>query len=304
MVNFRFGANFSSPDSVDGWVEYCRTTEQMGFDAVLAPDHLGAPAPFAMLAAAATATERLRLGTYVVNNGFWNPAMLAREAATVDRLSGGRLELGLGLGYVRSEFDDAGIPWKPYAERLERLESSIDELDRLFSDGGQPPVPAQRPRPRLMIGGHGERLLRLAARRAGIVAFTGAVQDPEAASGTLKLVGAEEVRRRVEFVRREAGSRAEQLEFGALVQYVAVTDDREAVARALVEEFGDNGLDSADKIMESPFVLVGTVEQIAAEILHNYGQFGFSYIVTHEPYRDALGQVIPVVRDLAAEQSP
>lgn len=302
MVNFRFGVNFSRPDSVDGWVEYCRTTEQMGFDAVLAPDHLGAPAPFAMLAAAATVTERLRLGTYVVNNGFWNPAMLAREAATVDRLSGGRLELGLGLGYVRSEFDDAGIPWEPYAERLERLESSIGELDRLFSDGGQPPAPLQRPRPRLMIGGHGERLLRVAARRADIVAFTGAVQDPEAASGTLKLVEAEEVRHRVEFVRREAGSRAEALEFGALVQYVGVTDDREAAARALVEEFGGNGLDTADKILENPFVLLGTVEQIAAEILHNHERFGFSYFVTHEPYRDALGQVIPVVRDLAATQ--
>ena len=109
MRPFRFGVNAPLASSAP-WADTCRTIEEEGFDLLLCPDHLGAPSPFAYLGAAARETTRLRLGTYVLNNEFWNPALLAREAATVDLLSGGRLELGLGAGHMKSEFDDAGIP--------------------------------------------------------------------------------------------------------------------------------------------------------------------------------------------------
>jgi probable F420-dependent oxidoreductase len=301
MRQFRFGVNFYGPDSVDGWVEHCQVAERLGYDAVHAPDHLGSAAPFAMLAAAAVASERLRLATYVINNGFWNPHLLAREATTVDRLSDGRLELGLGLGYVKREFDDAGIPWESHAERVARLERSIDALDRLFADDGQPPSPVQRPRPPLMLGGHGERLLTLAARRADIVAFGGVRQRPGATRGTLELADLDEIADRVELVRRVAGGRLASLEFGALFQYVAITDDAQQHAAGLVEQFGGTGVGTADEVLRNPFLLVGTVDEIAAELIANRERFGFSYLVTHQPYRDALGQVIPRVRELASE---
>jgi probable F420-dependent oxidoreductase len=303
MRRFRFGVNLPSDDSVGSWIEHCRAAESLGFDAVHAPDHLGAAAPFAMLAAAAIATERLRLGTYVLNNGFWNPHLLAREAATVDRLSGGRLELGLGLGYVKGEFDAAGIPWEPHAERVNRLERSIEVLDELLSGSDHEPLPLQRPRPPLMVGGHGERILTLAARRADIVAFTGAVQRAGARLGALTLVPVDEVSQRVDLVRTHAGDRLADLEFGTLLQHVEVTDDAEKTAAELALRFGASGLDTAAKVLANPFVKVGTAEEIAAEIIADRDRFGFSYLVAHGQFRDVLGEVVPQVRELTGESS-
>src|SRR5690606_24919991 len=200
----RFGVNFREAD-LDDWPRYCRDTERLGYDTLLAPDHLGHPAPFGMLAAAAAATDHIRLGTMVLNNEFWNPALLAREAATVDRISRGRLELGLGLGHMKSEFETAGIPWRGHADRLAALERTLGELDRFLVDGGPGHGPAQRPRPPLLIGGHGEATLRLAARRADIIGFGGLVQRRGAPMGVFHVEGPDDVLRRVDFVREQAG---------------------------------------------------------------------------------------------------
>ncbi|HEX6194627.1 MAG TPA: TIGR03621 family F420-dependent LLM class oxidoreductase [Jiangellaceae bacterium] len=295
MRDFRFGVNYPT-DKIADWIEHCRTAEQQGYDAVHAPDHLGSPAPFAMLAAAAQVTERLRLGTYVLNNGFWNPHLLAREAATVDQLSGGRLELGLGLGYVRDEFDTAGIPWEPHADRVGRLGASINTLNTLFAEGGAEPRPAQQPRPPIMIGGHNERLLRLAAEVADIVAFTGAVARKDGPSGALRLVPPDDVDERVELVRSEAGERLPDIEFGSLIQYVEITDDAERSAADLVERFNDADLDTTEKILANPFIKIGTPAELADEIVRDRDRFGFTYLVTHGPHRDKLAQVISAVR--------
>lgn len=295
MHDFRFGVNYPT-DKIDDWLDHCRTAEKQGYDAVHAPDHLGSPAPFAMLAAAAQATERLRLGTYVLNNGFWNPHLLAREAATVDRLSGGRLELGLGLGYVRDEFDTAGIPWEPHADRVGRLAASIETLNTLFADGGAEPRPAQQPRPPIMIGGHGERLLRLAADVADIVAFTGAVARKDGPSGALRLVPPDELEARVEMVRTEAADRLTNIEFGSLIQFVEITDDAERSAEALVERVGNDSFDTAEKVLANPFIKIGTAAELADEIVRDRDRFGFTYLVTHGQHRDKLAEVISIVR--------
>lgn len=107
---FRFGVNLLSPAPADAWRAKCRRAEELGYDVILVPDHLGMPAPFPSLVAAAAATARPRLGTFVLNSGFWNPTLLAREVAGTDALTGGRLELGLGTGYIRAEHDAAGLP--------------------------------------------------------------------------------------------------------------------------------------------------------------------------------------------------
>ena len=187
MGAFRFSCNFFGVSSGDAFVDKCRRAEEYGYDAVLAPDHLGAPAPFPLLVAAAAATERLRVGTLVLNVPFWNPALLAREVATTDILTGGRLEVGLGAGHMKWEFDEAGIGWKPFSTRADQLATTITELERFFTTDFEPlpegaaPRPVQRrgfggSGPPLLVGGTGDRILRIAAAHADIVSVAGVYQ--------------------------------------------------------------------------------------------------------------------------------
>ena len=192
---------------------------------MFAADHLGYAAPFPVLAAAAAVTERLKVGTLVLNVPFWNPALLAREVITTDILTGGRLELGLGAGHMKWEFDEAGIPWEPFGRRADRLEATIRELGRLFAADGYPqqaatreamglpvPRPVQRrgfdgAGPPLIVGGTGDRILRIAAEHADIVAIAGAYQIKGQPPGTFRLGTAEEAAGRVRYVRDLAGER-------------------------------------------------------------------------------------------------
>src|SRR3954451_1559903 len=133
MREFRFSFNIFGIRSRDAFVGTCRQAERYGYAVVSAADHLGIPAPFPLLVAAADATERLRVGTLVLNTPFWNPALLAREVASTDILTGGRLELGLGAGHMKWEFDAAGIPWTSFGSRARALEKTITELERFLS---------------------------------------------------------------------------------------------------------------------------------------------------------------------------
>jgi probable F420-dependent oxidoreductase len=312
MRDFRFSCNVFAIRSAGGFTEYCRAAERFGYDAVLTADHLGSPAPFAPLVAAAAATQRLRVGTMVLNIGFWNPHLLAREVATTDLLTGGRLELGLGAGHMKWEFDAAGVPWRPLAERTGLLESALDEMDRIFGSGGYPQdrplrdaygmpplAPVQRrglngTGPPLILGGTGDRMLRLAARRADTVAVGGVFQVPGEPPGTFRIATAAEADERVAFVRREAGDRAGGLELHALIQLVVVTGDRAAAARDLVA--GRLHYLSVAELLETPFVLIGTAEEIAGQLIERRERYGFSFITVHEPYMATFGPVIERLR--------
>jgi probable F420-dependent oxidoreductase len=297
---FRFGINLHGTDA-DGIVQHARKAEEAGFDALHAADHLGSYAPFTALAAAAAVTSRIALGTLVLNSEFWNPALLAREAVTVDRISGGRLELGLGCGYKKAEFEDAGIRWHSHGERLARMESTIAELDRRFAEAE--PAPWQTPRPPVLIGAHGKRGLKAAARHADIIGFNGLTQVRGATMGTFQVADPEETLQRVEFVAEQAGERAAGMEFNALIQRVLITDDAEKTAAELAEQ-RTGGLDTARKVLDCPFVLIGTAEEIAEEIIAARERYGFSYLVTHGLFADALAEVMPLVRRRTSEEGP
>lgn len=290
---FRFGVNLVTPESGDGWRAKCRRAEALGYDVLLVPDHLGTSAPFPALVAAAEATERPRVGTFVLNVGFWNPSLLAREVATCDRLTGGRLELGLGTGYVRSEHERAGLPWGSPGERVDRLEHTVAELERLLTDPEHAPAPEQRPRPPLLIGGNGDRVLRLAARHADIAAFTGARQAPGAPDGTLHLISPAELEERVASYRRSAAGRREPAELNYLVQRVEATRDRRAVARELAPYAP--GM-TEDDILEHPALLTGGVKEIAEQVRAHRERYGFTYICVLEPWMEAFGPVIEELR--------
>jgi probable F420-dependent oxidoreductase len=312
MADFRFSFNILTVESQKKFAETCRRGERYGYDTVFAADHLGYEAPFPVLVAAAAVTERLKVGTLVLNVPFWNPALLAREAITTDALTGGRLELGLGAGHMKWEFDEAGIPWEPFDRRADRLEATIRELGRLFAADGYPqqaatreamglpvPRPVQRrgfdgAGPPLIVGGTGDRILRIAAEHADIVAIAGAYQIKGQPPGTFRLGTAEEAAGRVRYVRDLAGERADRIEWHVLAQLVLETADRRAAAEAILERFGPAM--TTEELLDTPFVLIGTVEEMAEQIIRNRERFGFSYYTVHGPYMEAFAPVIERVR--------
>ncbi|MGH3430187.1 MAG: LLM class flavin-dependent oxidoreductase, partial [Mycobacteriales bacterium] len=144
MSEVTFGINVGAVSSQREFTQLVRCADALGYDVFAAPDHLGALAPFAALTAAGMISERLRLRTYVLNTGFWNPALLAREVATLDVLSQGRAELGLGAGHMKSEHDDARLPWLPLGRRVQALEEMVLEVRRRLADDAHQPRPVQQ----------------------------------------------------------------------------------------------------------------------------------------------------------------
>ena len=287
---FRFGVNLMSLAPADEWRAKCRRAEELGYDVILAPDHLGMPAPFPALVAAAEATERPRLGTFVLNAGFWNPALLAREVATTDALTGGRLELGLGTGYVRAEHETAGLPWGSPGERVDHLRRTVEELERLLESDSHQPQPVQQRVP-LLIGGNGDRMLRLTAEHADIAAFTAArTRD----GGALEPLAAEELDERVALYRKLAAGRAEPAELNLLVQIVAVTDDPGAAIQPWLSHIPDL---TEQQVLELPIVLVGTLDDIVERVRAQRDRFGFSYLTVLEPNMEAFAPVIARLRE-------
>ncbi|HEY2203680.1 MAG TPA: TIGR03621 family F420-dependent LLM class oxidoreductase [Pseudonocardia sp.] len=318
MRSPRFSYNIFGIRSRDEFVATCRRAERHGYDTVFAADHLGIASPFPALVAAAEATERMRVGTLVLNAPWWNPALLAREVATTDLLTGGRLEVGLGAGHMKWEYDEAGVTWERLGARVDRLDACVDRLFREFARDGYPDqaalrdefgIPALRPvqrsgfgghGPPLIVGGTGDRVLRVAATRADIVSVAGAFQVRGAPPGTMRLGTAAEADERVRFVRRTAGPRAVALEWHTLIQLVVPTGDRRGTAEELAPRFGQM---TPEEIMDTPFVLLGTVDEMARQLLVNRERYGFSYVTVHGPFMDTFAPVIGRVRELAPAQS-
>jgi probable F420-dependent oxidoreductase len=292
MAGFRFGVNMTMPSSRASWVDKCRAAEELGYSTVAVPDHLGMPSPFPALVLAAEATSRVRLGTLVVNSAFYNPTMLARDVVGVDMFTDGRLELGLGAGYGRAEFDKAGIPFGTPAQRIHHLGRVLDELDRFCADPDEPD-PVQRPVPPVMIAGAGDRLLTLAARRAGVVGFVGMDFDGQ---GRPRFHDAERFADRVQLVTDALGARAGQVEFNVLVQRVVVTDNRaEALDRLAGEMARRTGHLTGDRLGEVPLFLVGSPEHIADQLRARRERYGIGYVtVLENDFRD-FAKVIPLL---------
>ncbi|MDH6119167.1 putative F420-dependent oxidoreductase [Kitasatospora sp. GAS204A] len=289
MRSFRFGFSLASHRTSAALAETVRTAESYGYDSAVTVDHLGPnrSSPFLALLAAAHAGQRLRLGTYVLNCGFWNPSILAREVATLSRMTEGRVELGVGSGVVKSEFDGAGIPFEPFRQRMDRLEATLDELDRLFAQE------TDLVRPPLLLGGTSDRLLRMAAERADTVSFSGWVQVPGSPVGTLGIIPAEQADERLEFFRSVAGDRLPEIERNVFVLDVRVTDDRWAEAEAMAAE---EPFLTPEQALETPFVLIGTVEEIAEQILRHRERYGFTSFTVQRPAMEAFGPAIELVR--------
>ena len=304
MKPFRFGVNLRAADSRAAWIEKARRVEELGFSALLVPDHLAELfPPIPALVAAASATSTIRLGTFVLNNDFRHPVLLAREAAALDLLSEGRLELGLGAGHMQSEYTEAGLPFNPAPARFERLGESVRIVKSLLAgettslDGRHYrvtdhriyPLPAQKPRPPILIGGNGKRLLALAAQEADIVGLTGLAFPKGATQVDVSGFKPASVDERVAWVRAQAGARFEQLELNALVQRVVVTDDRQQAAAELAAQ---RPALTVEDVLQTPYLLIGTVDQIVESLQEGRRRWGISYIVVHEWSLDAIAPVV------------
>ncbi len=304
---FRFGVTAPTVLSGPAWVERARRIEQLGYSIVHVPDHFRDQlAPVPALTAAAMATTRLRVGSLVFSNDFRHPVVLAKEAATLDALSGGRFELGLGSGWLREEYDQAGISFDAPGTRIERLAEAVAIVKGLLAGervtlSGRHyaiaglegrPRPIQRPHPPILIGGGGQRTLSLAAREASIV---GLVLRARRDGGGLDRAdfGEAALSQKVEWVRAAAADRFEALELHALIQAVVVSDRRTA-AKQLASRFSV----PSELLLESPYVLVGAVDEICETVRQRRERYGISYLTVFDRDLEAFA---PVVARLAGK---
>lgn len=310
---FRFGVQCSAlpggtaGTSGEGWRELARRVEGSGFDVLTVADHLDDQlAVLPAIQAAADATTSLRVGALVVCNDYRHPVVLAKEAATIDVLSGGRFELGVGAGWMTTDYAQAGIPLDRPGTRIERLAEALDVVELLWADGPATyagehyritgldglPKPVQRPRPPLLLGGGGRRMLTLAAQRADIVginvSLTKGVIDADAGpDGTAAATD-----RKLGWVREAAGDRLADVELQVRVHMVVPTDDRIGTAEVYGPLLGISGPDA----LESPHALVGDTGSIVDDLLARRERWGISYIGISV---DAIDTMVPVLNRLA-----
>ena len=308
MANaFRFGIQISKASSGSKWTEMARKMEDLGYSSLMVPDHFGDQyAPLPALMAAADATSTLRVGTLVLDNDYRHPLVLAKELATLDVLSGGRVEVGLGAGWMTSDYEQSGIPHDKAGVRISRFQEGLAIIKGLFGDepfsfSGEyytitnidgMPKPIQKPHPPILIGGGGRRVLSIAAREADIVGVNfslaeGEVNPAVAATGT-----AEATREKVAIVREAAGDRMSDIEMNVMVFLSQVTDDAAGMAERVSPGFGM----PADEVRRSPHVLIGSIDEIVDTIVERREEYGFSYVCFSW---DAMEAMAPVVQRLA-----
>jgi probable F420-dependent oxidoreductase len=304
---FRFGVQLQRADSASAWVNKARHAEEIGYSIVTMPDHVSSqPAPIPALTAIALSTTKIRLGPMVMSNDWRNPVLLAREAATLDWLSNGRLEFGLGAGWQSQDYERLGLPFDSPGVRVDRMAEALGIIRDLLSgntvtcsgryyrlvDATCYPSPVQTPHPPLVVGGGSRRILSLAGRLADIVnvhtnlgaSQRGATYRPDLAPDS--------ARERVRWIREGAGARFAELELGFRIFMTAVTDQRSSAAA----ELGSRWQLSADEVLESPYALIGSVDSIADELVARREQFGTSHFLWNE---SELKTMAPVVRRLS-----
>ena len=300
---FRFGFQFHSAASADDWRTKVRLTEDLGYSTVFLPDHFGDQlAPVPALMAAADATTELRIGALVFDNDYKHPVVLAKEVATLDVLSGGRVEFGIGAGWMDTDYQQAGIEKDRAGIRIERLEEAVAVFKGLWGDGAFSytgehyritgldglPKPVQQPHPPILIGGGGRRMLSVAARIADIVGV-----NPQLAAGAVTTdagrdASAEQTDKKLAWVREAAGDRFDDIELNMLVFLTVVTDDREGVAQGMAPAFGL----TPDEALAVPHSWVGTIDQICEHIEAARDRWGVSYWVLQGDDPAPMGPVV------------
>lgn len=305
MRPFRFAVTAAWAPDAAAWAALARRAEALGYDALVVPDHISHQlAPIAALAAAAAATSRLRIGSYVFANDFRHPLILAREVATLDLLSGGRVIFGLGAGWRTADYRQLGLPYDPAGTRIERLAEAVGLVKRLLAGeevthlgrhyrlerARVEPRPVQRPRPPLFLGGGGRRMLRLAAREAEIVGLLpqfDARGRPIVAQATEAATAA-----KAALVREAAGSRWGSFDLDVLVADAGLVDGPGGplgAIRSLVAA-------GAGALVGTPYLLHGTLRRLVTLLERRREAWGLNSYTFHVRAMEAMA---PLVERLA-----
>jgi probable F420-dependent oxidoreductase len=306
---FRFGVQASTANNRAEWVSLANRVEANGYDVLTMPDHFGDQlAPVPALMTAADATTALRIGALVWDNDYKHPVVLAKELATMDVLSDGRLEIGIGAGWMISDYEQAGMPYDSPKVRIDRFIEGVAIIkgamaEGAFSHSGEHytvtgyngmPKPVQGPCPPILIGGGGKRVLSYAAREADIIGINGTMTAGVIGPDAISTMTAEAVDEKVAIVRAAAGDRMSQIEMNVRVFMVNVTEHRAATIDKMSSAIG-----VPNSFMEaSPFALIGNPAQMIEDLLARREKWGFSYIIVGA---EDVESFAPVVAALAGK---
>ena len=300
---FRFGVQEHRASNAKAWREKARLVEGLGYSTVYLPDHFGDQlGPLAALMSAADATTTLRVGSLVFDNDYRHPIVLAKEAATLDLLSEGRLDFGLGAGWLTSDYEQTGIPLDPPGIRIERMDEALQIIKSFFAGGSvsftgkhykldaveAAPVPVQKPHPPILLGGGGKRMLHLAGREADIVNINFNLSEGRINRKLVSTGMAGATDEKVAWIKEAAGERFSEIELSVTVFVANLTDDRVSVAEAMAA-----GLQSEPgEVLQTPHFLIGTVEQIVEDLQARRERFGISYVVVPDEAAQSLAPVV------------
>ena len=303
----RFGTGGGRVADRERLIAAARRAEDIGYSTFSMADHFGLPlAPLIALQAVADATTTIRITQTVLAQDFRHPAMLAKELATLDVLSDGRVEVGLGAGWMQSEYDQAGILFDPAAVRIARLEESVIVLKGLFgeqpftfsgayfsvSDLDGTPKPRQRPHPPILIGGGGRKLLAVAARQADIIQVMPRIQPPGRTLDPTEFSAAT-YRAKIEHIKDLAGERFTDIELGTQLLLATVTDDPDRTLDEFASGYGIRG----DDLRASPLVAMGSLSEVCDKLLTIRDEYGISYFAC--PVGVKPSSLAPIIEKVA-----
>lgn len=306
---FRFSVQEHVAHSGAQWRDRARAIEAMGYSTLYVPDHFGEQmGPIAGLMAAADATARLRIGALVFDNDYRHPVVLAKESATLDLLSEGRFDFGIGAGWMITDYEQSGIPYDSPGTRIERLAEAL-RIFKSFFAGGEvsftgkhynvaglkaTPPPVQKPHPPIVLGGGGRKMLELAAREADIVNVNFNLREGRQSRTVGHTGTAAATEEKLRWIREAAGERFEHIELGAWTLQASVTDDRDVIVDAFAPRMGMEPED----LLQIPHVLIGSVDQIVEDLEKRREKYGFSHVIIPG---DAADDLAPVVERLAGK---
>jgi probable F420-dependent oxidoreductase len=304
---FRFGVQCGGALEGRQWGELARKVEGLGYSTLYAPDHFidTVLAPMPALAMAAEATTTLNVGALVFDNDYKHPAILAKEMATIDVLSGGRTEMGIGAGWMQVDYDALGIPYDSPGTRIARLEEALEVIKGCYAEGKfsysgshykitdydaiPKPVNGRIP---VLIGGGAPKILRLAGREADIIGINPNLRVGAITADAAKSASAQETANKIEWIREGAGARFDDIELQIRYFLHVVTDDKESMAAAVAPGFEA----TAEEVLGSGAALLGTLDEMHDTLVQRREEWGVTYIVVGN---DFFEQFAPVVAKLA-----
>ena len=306
MQPFRFGVQYSNAASPKDWRDQAKKLESLGYSTIFIPDHFGDEwGPMVALTVAAEATTELKVGSLVFDNDFRHPLVLAKECATLDLVSEGRLEVGIGAGWLRSDYDQSGIAYDKPGVRVSRLEEGVKVLKQLWTaepvsfdgdhfqltDATCLPAPHTPGGPPVIIGGGSRRVLNIAVHHADIIGVNPSLVAGKIDASTIAGTAPSAYAERIGWIREAAGHRFDQLELQSLVFAAQIGRPQAVVA----EEFAALMGFPADEVAQSATVLIGTEDEIVETLLRRREELGFSYWVLHggdvEPFAPVVARL-------------